>query len=255
MSKRLSKGNTRNAAYASIPRYPLAHFAVVAVAGLFGLASVYGNFLTVETMGLGPIALVLVAALVFTVDMVSVLVAPAFARAKGRSRVTGLGLIVLVMLIGAALQTNALRTAADLTTVDAVQAAQSRVTAVQSKLDALPTSQTVCEGYGPQNCAARQAGLEADRAALVAERDAAKLEAANASQHGLPLTATGLALMGFQIAMFFLRTWLTGVTDRQIEDAKAERAKERAKAKRRKPEPKPKATPERKLKLVAANNN
>jgi hypothetical protein len=94
--------------------------------------------------------------------------------------------------------------------------------------------------------------LQADRDALAAQLSTAKAEASQAASHGLPLTALGAMLMGFQVAMFFLRTWLTGVTDREIADAKAERAKDRAKAKRRKPEPK--AQPVRKLKLVAAND-
>ena len=257
MSKRKAT-NTRASAYSSIDRYRPAHFAICTVAALFAAASVAGTLLIVNGMGFAGYmligALTLAGALVFTIDMVSVLVAPAFARAKGWAKASGFGLVVLVMVIGAGFQTLAANTFAGQYTAGTVQTAQARVTAVQAKLDALPSMQSVCEGFGPQNCAARQTGLQADRDALAGELSTAKAEATQAASHGLSLTALGLMLMGFQIAMFFLRTWLTGVTDRQIADAKAERAKERAKAKRRKPEPKPKATPERKLKLVAAND-
>lgn len=216
------------------PRFPVAHFVITLAAALFALASVAGNILYTNGLGFQGLLLIGAAALtgllVFTLDMVSVLLAPAWARSKRKA--LGLGLVACVMVIGAGLQTNAINTVAAMPSQHVIADLNTKAQAVQVRIDALPTSQTVCEGHGPQNCAARQEGLKADRAALIADRDAYKLEAAALPQ-ALPVSLIGFALMLFQVAMFFLRAWLTSVTVGIETEAKAQAeatALEKAKA-------------------------
>jgi hypothetical protein len=113
-----------------------------------------------------------------------------------------------------------------------------------ARLAKLPSSQEVCEGFGPVNCKTRQDGLAADTARIAAQREDAKhtLETltapvAPAVVHLLPPMASGTihVLLSFAMVAGFLGTH--SAANRQPKVTPRPKAKAKPKAK-------PKVTPE-----------
>jgi cell division protein FtsB len=255
------------------PRFRLAHFGIFAIVAVFGLASVLGVMFTVQGFDLDdalkPYAVTLGGVLAFCVAIVPVFMAPAWATAKGWAKVSGLAIIACLMALDAGLQVNAVASFERLAGGEKVETARNALVAAQGNIDDLPTSQEVCIGHGPQNCATRREGLKDDRSALMVERETAEeaLKAAEASS--LPIALILLMMSGFQLSTFFARAWLSSVTaqtaaaiEASIEEAKATKVDETVKNLRKQvrdlkgdlkaAKPAKRAAP--KLKLVAAND-
>lgn len=211
------------------PRFPIAHLSIFFIVATFGVASVVGAVFTVEGFGLDdqvkPWATLLGAVLAFSVAIVPVLMAPAWATARGWMKFGGFLLVAGIMLFDAAFQVNAVNTFERKASAGKVEAARTSLETVQAKIDALPTSQEVCVGHGPQNCASRREGLKDDRAALVADRSLAEEALTKAEASSLPLGLIAFMMTAFQVVTFFARAWLSSVTAQRaamIEEAVVE---------------------------------
>jgi len=139
-----------------------------------------------------------------------------------------------------------------------VAAAQSGVAVAQSRLDSLPTSGEICVGHGPQNCAARLAGLDADRAALTVDRDAAqaRLDAINpvaAAGHLIDHQLVWVGMIGIQVALVLGVLVATSTSHRLAAEAPQVEVVKRKR--RRKPvtRKKPVVVPAAGLRLVVDN--
>ena len=252
------KKRTRRVERAS--RFGLAHLTIIGIVAVFGAASVAGVLFTVDAMsvtGYAKLTLMgLGSVLAFTVAVAPVMAAPAWTDAGRWMKIAGLPLIAMLMMIDAGLQMNAAMTAERLLRGDGKTVAEMALVTAEEKLAALPTSEEICRGHGPQNCAARQEGLKADRETFTAERDAAKAEVKAERSSKLPMTFISLALAAFQVSTFFMRAWLSGVTRMRDAKLKAERLAAKPKRRTRKPakEKASKAEPFRPY-LVYANDN
>jgi hypothetical protein len=239
-------------------RFGLAHLTIIGIVAVFGAASVAGVLFTIDAMSVTGYAkwtlMGLGSVLAFTVAVAPVMSAPAWTDASGWMKVAGLPLIAMLMMIDAGLQMNAAMTAERLLKGDGKTVAMEALVAAEEKLAALPTSEEICKGHGPQNCAARQEGLQADRETFTAERDAAKAEIRAEQKSKLPMTFISLALAAFQVSTFFMRAWLSGVTRMREAKLKAERQAAKPKRKTRKPAKAQKPEPFRPY-LVYANDN
>ena len=243
-----------------VKTYPAAHAGIVGVSAVIGAVSTCGAAVFVSTLPLPEAvqmpAMVLGGVFAFFDAIMPVLFAPAWANARGFSKVVGLAIALAFCSLDAGTQTGAVLTGERLMKAEAIEAQQGRLKAVQAKLDALPSSYEVCVGHGPQNCASRREGLKDDRKALLDDRELIqpKLDTLEAST--LPIGMLAGFLLFVQAATFFGRAHLTSVTERQKDAIRNKRSpgkrKPRAKAKA-----KPKASPkpvQRELKLVPAND-
>lgn len=237
------------------PRFIEVHATIIAMSGAFAVASTIGLMLTmyalpfpawvkVILMGLGAV-------MAMSVALAPILAAPAWGRAGIIGQIIGLPLIAMLMVIDGGLQVNAVKAVETVYVGEQVKAAQEVVTlakaevaTVQGKIDALPSAVTACEGLGPQNCAARLAGIEAERKILMDDRTAketkvteaeTKVEAAR-NGFGLPLNVLSAIMTCFQVSTFFIRAWLSGVTARIERLGKEERKAEREATAKRKAE-------------------
>lgn len=167
------------------PSFLLANGTLAVASFAFGILAIGGWFLAYESVS------IYLAVFLSVVSLVASLVVPstagAFDTAKGFAKVR-LGFVIAVfMAIDWAGVHQGYLTIEKMATQephakeiarweDGQASAQARIDAAQAKIDALPTSQVACEGHGPQNCAARLAGLDADRTTFVAERDTARAD-------------------------------------------------------------------------------
>lgn len=238
---------TRSRRVEKAPRFPLTHFAIVLVVAVFGAASVAGLVATADRFAVPDdfkvYAIALCGVLAFSVAIIPALSAPAWSQASGPMKAVGLLLILPMMFLDGALQVNAVQAAERLTKAEAIAAAQGGLAEVDARIAALGTSESVCEGHGPRNCAERQKGLADDRAALGADRETKAAALKDAQASAVPVEFILALMTGFQLSAFFFRAWLTGITLQKDAALKAERkaARERrAEMKARKPRRKPK---------------
>lgn len=243
-----------------VKTYPAAHAGIVGVSAAIGAVSTCGAVVFVSTLPLPEQvqvpAMVLGGVFAFCVAMMPVLFAPAWANAKGFSKVIGLAIALAFCSLDAGTQTGAVLTGERLVKAEAIEVQQDRLQVIQDKLDALPSSYEVCVGHGPQNCASRREGLKDDREALLSDRKLIQTELDTLETSSLPIEMLAGFLLFVQAATFFGRAFLTSVTERQKDAIRTKRSpgkrKPRAKAKA-----KPKAPPkpaQRELKLVPAND-
>lgn len=243
-----------------VKTYPVAHAGIVGVSAVIGAVSTCGAAVFVSTLPLPEVvqlpATVLGGVFAFCVAMMPVLFAPAWANARGCSKVIGLAIALAFCSLDAGTQTGAVLTGERLMKAEAIEAQTARLAALQAKLDALPSSYEVCIGHGPQNCASRREGLKDDRKALLDDRELIETELDTLGASALPIGTLAGFLLFVQAATFFGRAFLTSVTERQKDAIRQKRTpgkrKPRAKAKAR-----PRVTPkpiQRELKLVPAND-
>lgn len=230
--------------------FKAAHMAIVSIVAVFGAASVVGVVLTVNTFDLPDVIrwplMVLASILALCVALVPVLMAPAWATAKGSGlRLAGLVLILPMMGLDASLQSNGAYVADSLVRAERVADAKSALSFAQAKADAVPMVD-LSDRPGPQTTASRNKVRNDALAPLLVDRDKAQaaLDAANVSS--LPLVLILSLMGGFQLATFFARAWLSSVTAQKREALKAERRAvaletEKRKEKQRKADAKTKA--------------
>ena len=244
-----------------VKTYPLAHAGILALSAVIGAVSMCGAALFVSTLPLPEVvlkpAMGLAGLFAFAVAMMPVLFAPAWANAKGFSKVIGLAIALAFCSLDAGTQTGAVLAGERLTKSQDITASRDRIKDIQAKIDALPTSQEVCEGHGPQNCASRREGLKDDRAALLDDRNIAEDRLAELEASTVPIAALTGFLLFIQAATFFGRAFLTSVTERQKEAIRTKR-KPTGRKPKAKPKAKPKSKPEpiqQELKLVRPAND
>ena len=249
------------------PRFIATHAAIWAVVITFAAFSAAGWWVRLSDASVA-LATLMVAVAVSAACIVPVMI-PVFERASlGGKALAGLVLLVFGGVDAASghhaflvFESRALagQVASQQVILDQqVAAAKSDVAVAQSRLDSLPTSGEICLGHGPQNCAARLAGLDADRAALTVDRDAAqaRLDAID------PVATAGylidhqlvwVGMIGIQVALVLGVLVATSTSHRlaaeapQVEVAKRKR--------RRKPvvRKKPVVVPAAGLRLVVDN--
>lgn len=235
------------------PKFIPAHLVLACASLAFGALAVGGWFLAYYETSIW------LAGFLSTLSLVSALVVPvtagAFDTARGWAKVRLALVIAVFMAIDWAgvhqgyltIEKMATETthASALAEWDAGhQSAQDRVTAAQGKLDALPTSTTICVGYGPQNCATRLEGLAADRAALVADRDAARADLAAIGAKPVrpelfPHGAVAIVTALLQVVLFIGFGALAETTRTERERMRGERRAVESRRKRRRKQPAP----------------
>ena len=197
------------------PRFIATHVAIWAVVITFAAFSAAGWWVRLSDASVALAAL-MVAVAVSAACIVPVMI-PVFERASlGGKALAGLVLLVFGGVDAASghhaflvFESRALagQVASQQVILDQqVATAQSGVAVAQSRLDSLPTSGEICVGHGPQNCAARLAGLDADRAALTVDRDAAqaRLDAINpvaTAGHLIDHQLVWVGMIGIQVAL------------------------------------------------------
>lgn len=205
----------RNKTTVQAPQFFATHAAIWAVVISFATFSAAGWWIRLSDASIALAAL-MVAVAVSAACIVPVMI-PVFERASRRGKALAALVILVFGGVDAASGHHAFlvfegralagQVAGQQAVIDQqIAAARADVAAAQARLDVLPTSGEVCVGHGPQNCAARLAGLDADRSALTADRDAAqaRLDAIN------PVAAAGylidhqlvwVGMIGIQIAL------------------------------------------------------
>jgi hypothetical protein len=241
------------------PKFIPAHLVLACASLAFGIMAVGGWFLAYYETSIW------LAGFLSILSLVSALVVPvtasAFDTARGWAKARLALVIAVFMCIDwAGVHQGYLtieRMATEATHASAIagwdathQSAQDRVAAAQGKLDALPTSTEVCVGHGPQNCSARLEGLAADRAALVADRDAAKTDLAAIGakpvrQELFPHWAVAVVTALLQIVLFVGFGALAETTRKERERMRGERkaVENRRKRRRQKQPPQLKVVP------------
>jgi hypothetical protein len=244
---------TRGRRQDKAPKFVLAHLTLACASLAFGALAVGGWFLAYHQTS------VWLAGFLSSLSLVSALVVPATATAFDTARGFAkfrLGFVIAVFMCidWAGVHQGYLtieRMATETTHASALaewdagqQSAQDRVTTAQGKLDALPTSTQICIGFGPQNCATRLEGLAADRAALVADRDAARADLAAIGvkpvrpelfPHGAVAVVTAL----LQIVLFIGFGALAETTREERDRLRGERRAVESRRKRRRKQPAP----------------
>ena len=235
------------------PKFVLAHLTLAGASLAFGCLAVGGWFLAYYQTS------VWLAGFLSSLSLVSALVVPATATAFDTARGFAkfrLGLVIGVfMLVDWAgvhqgyltiekMATEATHTSALAEWDAGHQSAEDRLAAAQSKLDALPTSTQICIGYGPQNCATRLEGLAADRAALVADRDAARADLAAIGAKPVrpelfPHMAVAIVTALLQIVLFIGFGALAETTRKERERLRGERRAVESRRKRRRRQAQP----------------
>lgn len=246
---------TRSRARDKAPKFLGAHLTLAGASLAFGALAVGGWFLAYYETSIW------LAGFLSTLSLVSALVVPAtataFDTAKGFAKIRlGLVIAVFMMIDWAGVHQGYLtieKMATETTHASAIadwdarqNAAQDRLDAAQGKLEALPSSTQVCQGYGPQNCATRLEGLAADRAALVADRDAARTDLASIGAkpvrpHLFPHEAVAIVTALLQIVLFIGFGALAETTRKERDRLRDERKATEARRKRRRakrPDPK-----------------
>jgi hypothetical protein len=241
------------------PKFLAARVTLACASLAFGIMAVGGWFLAYYETSIW------LAGFLSILSLVSALVVPvtasAFDTAKGFAKARlALVILVFMMIDWAGVHQGYLtieRLATEATHASALagwdathQSAQDRVTAAQGKLDALPTSTEVCVGHGPQNCSARLEGLAADRAALVADRDAARADLAAIGAKPVrpelfPHWAVAVVTALLQIVLFIGFGALAETTRKERERMRGERkaVENRRKRRRQKQPPQLKVVP------------
>jgi hypothetical protein len=244
---------TRTRRQDKAPKFALAHLTLACASLAFGALAVGGWFLAYYDVSIW------LAGFLSSLSLVSALVVPAtataFDTAKGFAKFR-LGLVIGVFMLvdWAGVHQGYLtieKMATESTHASALaewdaghQSAQDRVTAAQGKLDALPTSTQTCIGHGPLNCATRLEGLAADRAALVADRDAARTDLAAIGDKPVrpelfPHGAVALVTALLQIVLFIGFGALAETTRKERERMRGERKAVESRRKRRRKQPAP----------------
>lgn len=197
ITKTVKKTKTRRAKPERAPRFHLAHLTLISVVVIAAAATTAGSVATIASMDLPPNVSILLMAiaglLTFSVALVPILAAPAWAMSTGNTKVAGFALIFLMMLPDMALQTNAAMA------VDGYRT-QPEITRIQSKLDAM-----------------QLAGADIKETAPVIS------ELRRAERSKAPMNIIAFVMFAFQIGTFFSRAWLTHVTDQRDEKIKADR--------------------------------
>lgn len=247
MSKRKSRRVER------APKFALARMVLGTASVTFAILAIGGWFLAFHTVS------IYLAAFLSILSFVSALVVPtcaeAFERAQGWNKFL-MGVVILTFacfdwygvhqgfITIEKLALGAQHTAAVNEWTAGRDALSTQLEAAQGKLDGLPTAQAACEGHGPQNCAARLAGLQADREALTGLRDAAQ---ARMDAYGkapemdviFPHELVGLFAGAIQFVLFIGFSTMASITRKEDARLKAERNT-----------PKPKAKPARKSRPI-----
>ena len=235
------------------PKFVLAHLVLACASLAFGCLAVGGWFLAYYQTS------VWLAGFLSSLSLVSALVVPvtagAFDTAKGFAKFR-LGLVIGVFMLvdWAGVHQGYLtieKMATEATHASALaewdaghQSAKDRLTAAQDKLDALPTSTQICIGYGPQNCATRLEGLAADRAALIADRDAARADLASIGAKPVrpelfPHMAVAIVTALLQVVLFIGFGALAETTRKERERLRGERRAVENRRKRRRKQAQP----------------
>jgi hypothetical protein len=241
---------TRTRRQDKAPKFVLAHLTLACASLAFGCLAVGGWFLAYYQTSIwlaGFLSVARFSALVVPVT------AGAFDTARGFAKFR-LGLVIAVFMLvdWAGVHQGYLtieKMATETTHASALaewdaghQSAQDRVTAAQGKLDALPTSTAICIGYGPLNCSTRLEGLAADRAALVADRDAARADLASIGAKPVrpelfPHGAVAIVTALLQIVLFVGFGALAETTRKERERLRGERKAVESRRKRRRKQP------------------
>jgi hypothetical protein len=236
------------------PRFIATHAAIWAVVISFATFSAAGWWVRLSDASVA-LAVLMVAVAVSAACIVPVMI-PVFERTSlGGKALAGLVILVFGGVDAASghhaflvFESRALagQVAAQQAVIDQqVAAASAEVSAAQARLDALPGASQICIGHGPQNCAARLAGLAADREALTADRDAAqaRLDAIDpVAQAGylIDYQLVWIGMIGIQIALVLGVLVATSTSHRlaaeapQVETVKRKRRRKPA-VRRKKP--------------------
>ena len=186
------------------PVFSWADKGIVAINLLVGAASTGGLVLTIARLGFPDLiaipAMILGGAIAFTLSLMPILLAPAWALATGATKIAGALLIAAMMFLDCASQTNLVREIDARMRAPGIEAIQTRLSALEAK-----------------------PALDKD----VHARVSAELRTAKAA--GIDLTKIGFLALCFQLATFFLRAWLSTVTVERDEYLKAMRRLDRQK--------------------------
>ena len=242
---------TRGRRQDKAPKFVLAHLTLAGASLAFGCLAVGGWFLAYYETSIW------LAGFLSSLSLLSALVVPAtataFDTAKGFAKFR-LGFVIAVFMAidWAGVHQGYLtieKMATETTHASALaewdaghQSAQDRVAAAQGKLDALPTSTQICIGYGPLNCSTRLEGLAADRAAMMADRDAARADLAAIGDKPVrpelfPYGAVAVVTALLQIVLFIGFGALAETTRKERERLRGERKAVENRRKRRRKQP------------------
>lgn len=201
-SRTVKKTKTVRAKPETAPEFEAAHAVIFGVVCVAAAASTMAAVATVGHFGLRPLAFAAVGAvagaLALLIALVPILLAPAWALARGNQKWIGFALIAMMMVPDALLQTNAVREAGAAFRAPVIER-------LETKLEA----------------------LEAEGASAASINSAA-YQLREASKPSVSLTLISIVMALFQIATFFMRAWLTQLTRDRNAELKAERAAKRA---------------------------
>lgn len=218
-----------------VKQYPAAHAGVFCIVGTFAAASTTGAVILVSTFSLPAMAMVpamiLAGIVAASVAVMPVLIAPAWANARGFAKVTGLALAVTFCTFDAALQTSAVATFNRVANTAAITQAQTRLDVAQAALANVPDPSATGQIRNRDTWQ-----LVIDRRTAERDEAAQALSAAQAVEIPILLIAGVMAM--FQAATFFSRAWLTSVTERQKAAIRMARAAQRRRRRvKAKPQP------------------
>ena len=207
-----------------VPRFRAAHFGTLAIVGTFACASTAGAVMFVSRF---PIpeqfqdgALVLAGIVAASISFMPALMAPAWAESKGFAKAFGLALALVFSSFDALLQTNAVLEFERFSKQGLIDRAQGDLERAQAALDSVPLPDA--------NGAIRRASTwQTVTEPLRVEIREARERVAQAERSSLPVNLILILMSGFQIATFFTRAWLTGITLGQIQEIRDRRSKPR----------------------------
>lgn len=244
------------------PRFVIAHSVIITACAFIAGATAAGTAMYALGLGFsGPVALaaaVFAGILAFTLDMVPVVFAPVWARSGWKLMIPGFALLLGFMLIGSALQVNAVVTYDQAQNGKQISEATERYNTAVYTLDSilLPERDCLC----PQTRRADVVQYDAKRKAPMLDKINAEREIAELRKSDLPLTEMGIALMIYQIAAFLIRSIATAATARiqarndALYEKELKARKRKTPAKRKAPQGGGMRGNRPSLRLVAAND-
>ena len=258
------KRNTTRRGPEKAPRFLIAHAIIIAACAFIAGATAAGTAMYALSLGFtGSAAIgaaVFAGFLAFTLDMVPVAFAPVWARAGWKLMIPGFALLAGFMLIGSALQVNAIVTYDKAQKAELIAEANAVYNAAIVKLDSITMPEREC--LCPQTRRADVVQYEAARKAPLLDKLTAAQKIEDLRETTLPVAEIGAAMMIYQIVAFLIRSIATAVTARiQAKNDAEYAAAQKQKAKERKAREKAKAPQggglrgnKARLRLVAAND-
>lgn len=219
------------------PRFVIAHTIIIAACAFIAGATAAGTALYALSLGLtGSAAIgaaIFAGVLAFTLDMVPVAFAPVWARSGWKLMIPGFALLLGFMVIGSALQVNAVVTYDQAQKGKLIAEAADRYNTAVYTLDSILLPERDCPC--PQTRRADVVQYDAKRKAPMLDKITAAREIEELHKSDLPLALMGIALMIYQIATFLIRSIVTAVTARiQARNDAAFEKEEKRKAREKK---------------------